>query len=101
MFMFEDITSLDDRAVQLVLRQVETNDLATALKGVREDVRDKVTRNLSERAAENLIDEIEMLGAVRLRQVEEAQAKIVQVIRTLEESGQIMIRRGDDDEFVA
>ncbi|GII26168.1 flagellar motor switch protein FliG [Planosporangium mesophilum] len=101
MFMFEDITSLDDRAVQLVLRQVETNDLATALKGVREDVRDKVTRNLSERAAENLLDEIEMLGAVRLRQVEESQAKIVQVIRTLEESGQIMIRRGDDDEFVA
>jgi flagellar motor switch protein FliG len=101
MFMFEDITSLDDRAVQLVLRQVETNDLATALKGVREDVRDKVTRNLSERAAENLVDEIEMLGAVRLRQVEESQAKIVQVIRTLEESGQIMIRRGDDDEFVA
>jgi flagellar motor switch protein FliG len=101
MFMFEDITTLDDRAVQLVLRQVETNDLATALKGVREDVRDKVTRNLSERAAENLIDEIEMLGSVRLRQVEESQAKIVQVIRTLEESGQIMIRRGDDDEFVA
>jgi flagellar motor switch protein FliG len=101
MFMFEDITSLDDRAVQLVLRQVETNDLATALKGVRGDVRDKVTRNLSERAAENLVDEIEMLGAVRLRQVEEAQAKIVQVIRSLEESGQIMIRRGDDDEFVA
>ncbi|MGC9669209.1 flagellar motor switch protein FliG [Planosporangium sp. 12N6] len=101
MFMFEDITSLDDRAVQLVLRQVETGDLATALKGVREDVREKVTRNLSERAAENLVDEIDMLGAVRLRQVEEAQAKIVQVIRTLEESGQIMIRRGDDDEFVA
>lgn len=101
MFMFEDITTLDDRAVQLVLRQVETADLATALKGVREDVREKVTRNLSERAAENLIEEIELLGAVRLRQVEEAQAKIVQVIRTLEESGQIMIRRGDDDEFVA
>jgi flagellar motor switch protein FliG len=101
MFMFEDITGLDDRAVQLVLRQVETNDLATALKGVRDDVRDKVTRNLSERAAENLVDEIDMLGAVRLRQVEESQAKIVQVIRSLEESGQIVIRRGDDDEFVA
>jgi flagellar motor switch protein FliG len=101
MFMFEDIITLDDRGVQLVLRQVETNDLATALKGVRDDVRDKVTRNLSERAADNLLDEIEMLGAVRLRQVEESQAKIVQVIRTLEESGQIVIRRGDDDEFVA
>jgi flagellar motor switch protein FliG len=101
MFMFEDITTLDDRGVQLVLRQVETADLAVALKGVREDVRDKVTRNLSERAAENLIDEIDMLGAVRLRQVEESQAKLVQAIRTLEESGQIVIQRGDDDEFVA
>jgi flagellar motor switch protein FliG len=101
MFMFEDITSLDDKGVQQVLRQVETNDLATALKGVRDDVRDKVMKNLSERAAENLADEISMLGAVRLRSVEESQAKIVQVIRTLEESGQIVIRRGDDDEFVS
>jgi flagellar motor switch protein FliG len=101
MFMFEDITTLDDRGVQLVLRQVETADLANALKGVREDVRDKVTRNLSERAAANLLDEIDMLGQVRLTQVEESQAKIVQVIRTLEESGQIVIKRGDDDEFVS
>jgi flagellar motor switch protein FliG len=101
MFMFEDIITLEDRSIQLVLRQVETADLATALKGVRDDVRNKVMRNLSERAAENLADEIEMLGPVRLRQVEEAQAKIVQVIRTLEESGQIVIRRGDDDEYVA
>ncbi|MFI5911204.1 flagellar motor switch protein FliG [Dactylosporangium sp. NPDC051541] len=100
MFMFEDIVSLDDRSIQLVLRQVETNDLATALKGVREEVRQKVMKNLSERAAENLGDEIEMLGPVRLRQVEESQAKIVQAIRTLEESGQIVISRGDDDEMV-
>jgi flagellar motor switch protein FliG len=101
MFMFEDIITLEDRAVQLVLRQVETPDLATALKGVREDVRDKVMRNLSERASENLADEIEMLGPVRLRTVEESQAKIVQAIRVLEESGQIVVRRGGDDEFVA
>jgi flagellar motor switch protein FliG len=100
MFMFEDIVSLDDRSIQLVLRQVETNDLATALKGVREEVRQKVMRNLSERASENLADEIEMLGPVRLRNVEESQAKIVQAIRTLEESGQIVISRGEDDEFV-
>jgi flagellar motor switch protein FliG len=100
MFMFEDITSLDDRSVQLVLRQVETNDLATALKGVRDEVRTKVMKNLSERAAENLADEIEMLGPVRLRTVEESQAKIVQAIRTLEESGQIVIQRGDEDEFI-
>ena len=101
MFMFEDIVTLDDRAVQLVLRQVETPDLATALKGVRDDVRDKVMRNLSERASENLGEEIELLGPVRVRAIEESQAKIVQAIRVLEESGQIVIRRGGDDEFVA
>ena len=102
MFMFEDITSLEDRAVQLVLRQVEMADLATALKGVADDVRDKVVRNLSERARENLAEEIDLLGPVRLRMVEEAQAKIVQVIRSLEDSGQIEIQRGgDEDEFVA
>jgi flagellar motor switch protein FliG len=101
MFMFEDITTIDDRGIQLVLRSVETNDLATALKGVREDVRDKITRNLSERAAENLVEEIDQLGAVRISQVEESQAKIIQAIRTLEESGQIVISRGDDDQFVA
>ena len=84
-----------------MLREVETNDLATALKGVREDVRDKIMRNLSERAAENLAEEIELLGPVRLRTVEEAQAKIVQAIRALEESGEIIVRGGSDDEFVA
>src|SRR3954447_14026785 len=100
MFMFEDIVSLDDKAVQLVLRQVETADLATALKGVRDEVRLKIMKNLSERAAENLADEIEMLGPVRLKQVEESQVKVVQAIRQLEESGQITVRRGADDEFV-
>ena len=100
MFMFEDILSLDDKAVQLVLRQVEVADLATALKGVREEVRAKVMTNMSERAAENLEEEINLLGPVRLKTVEEAQAKVVQVIRQLEESGQIVIQRGSDDEFV-
>ena len=101
MFMFEDIVTLDDRGIQQVLRQVETPDLATALKGVRPDVRQKIMGNLSERAAENLSEEIDLLGPVRLRSVEEAQAKIITVIRGLEESGQLVIRRGDDDELVA
>jgi len=102
MFMFEDITTLEDRAIQLVLRQVDSAELATALKGVAPAVRDKVLRNLSERAAEMLADEIDMLGPVRLSVVEESQAKIVQVIRGLEESGQIQIQRsGDDDAFVS
>src|SRR3712207_9507006 len=75
MFVFEDIVTIDDRSLQLVLRAVEANDLATALKGVRPDVRDKVVRNLSERAAETLAEEIELLGPVRTRTVEEAQAR--------------------------
>jgi flagellar motor switch protein FliG len=100
MFVFEDIVTLDDRAIQLVLRQVESADLAVALKGVGEVVRQKVMKNMSERAAENLADEIELLGPQRLKTVEDAQAKIVQSIRALEESGQIMITRGDDDEMV-
>ncbi len=101
MFMFEDVVKLDDRAVQLVLRDVETADLATALKGVGESVRAKVMRNLSQRAAEHLAEEIELLGPVRLRTVEEAQAKVVHAIRSLEEAGSIVVRRSQDDEFVA
>ncbi|WP_432493383.1 flagellar motor switch protein FliG [Kineococcus gypseus] len=101
MFVFEDITTLDDRAIQLVLRGVETADLATALKGVKDSVRDKILRNVSERARENLVDEIEMLGPVRTSAVEESQQKVVQVIRQLEESGQIVLTRGGDDDFVA
>jgi flagellar motor switch protein FliG len=101
MFVFEDIVSIDDRSLQLVLREIEANDLATALKGVRPDVRDKVVRNLSERAAENLAEEIELLGPVRTRTVEEAQAKVVGVIRTLEEQGVLTIERGGDDDFVS
>jgi flagellar motor switch protein FliG len=100
MFMFEDICNLDDRSVQLVLRQVDGKELATALKGVRQDVRDKIMDNMSERAAANLADEIEVLGPVRLTSVEEAQAKVIQAIRSLEESGQIILTRGDRDEFV-
>jgi flagellar motor switch protein FliG len=100
MFVFEDIISLDDKAIQLVLRNVETADLSLALKGVRPDVREKVLRNLSTRAGENLVEEIEMLGAVRISQVEEAQAKVVQEIRALEQTGQILIQRGSEEEFV-
>jgi flagellar motor switch protein FliG len=102
MFMFEDIINLEDRAVQLVLRQVEPADLATALKGVGDNVRDKVTRNLSERGRENLLEEIDLLGPVKVKMVEEAQAKIVSVIRSLEDSGQIEVQRGNEaDELIA
>ncbi|MDQ6523501.1 flagellar motor switch protein FliG [Nocardioides sp. LHD-245] len=100
MFMFEDIIGLDDRSVQQVLRQVDTAELSLALKGVSDAVRAKITANLSERAAENLLEEVELLGAVRLAQVEEAQQGVIRTIRQLEEQGQIMVRRGNDDEFI-
>jgi flagellar motor switch protein FliG len=100
MFMFEDIVTLDDRAVQQVLRQVDTSELALALKGVSESVKAKITGNLSERAAENLLEEADLLGPVRLAQVEEAQQSVIRTIRQLEERGEIVIRRGGDDEFI-
>jgi len=100
MFIFEDITSLDDKAIQLVLRSVESTDLALALKGVSTAVREKIMRNLSTRAAENLGEEIELLGPKRLSEVEEAQAKVVAEIRALETSGQIVIMRGGDEALV-
>ncbi|GAB2476654.1 flagellar motor switch protein FliG [Jatrophihabitans fulvus] len=101
MFMFEDIVGLEDRAVQLVVRQVPVNELATALKGVSDPVRDKVMRNMSERSAQNLSDELDVLGPTRVHVVEEAQAAVVRVIRQLEESGEITVGRGDEDAFVA
>ena len=100
MFMFEDIVDLEDRSVQLVLRQVGGAELALAVKGVSEAVRTKITSNMSERAAATLLEEVELLGAVRLTQVEEAQQGVIRTIRLLEEQGQIMVRRGGDDELV-
>ena len=97
MFVFEDIVTIDDRSLQQVLREVEAADLATALKGVRADVRDKVLRNLSERAAGNLAEEIDLLGAVRTTAVEEAQTTIVGIIRAMEAQGELTINRGDED----
>jgi flagellar motor switch protein FliG len=100
MFVFEDITTLEDRSIQLILRQVEGKELALALKGVRIDVREKITKNMSQRAAQNLVDEIDMLGAVRIKQVEEAQGGVVRVIRALEESGQLVLSRSQDEFIV-
>lgn len=99
MFVFEDILTVDDKSVQQVLRQVDSKDLALALKGVREEVKQKIITNISSRAAENLLEEIEMLGPVRLKAVEEAQGAVVRVIRALEEAGQIVLTRSGE-EFV-
>ncbi|MFV0287166.1 MAG: flagellar motor switch protein FliG [Demequina sp.] len=101
MFVFSDITLLEDRAIQLVLRGVEASTLATALKGADDAVRDKILRNMSARAQEALVEEIDLLGKVRISMVEEARSRVVQVIRGLEESGEIMISRDSEDEYVA
>ncbi|MCX7800441.1 MAG: flagellar motor switch protein FliG [Fimbriimonadales bacterium] len=101
MFVFEDIVQLDDRAVQQVLREVDMKDLATALKSVKEEVQQKVFKNLSERAAAMLKEDMEFMGPVRLKVVEEAQQKIVAVIRRLEAAGEITIgREGEEDVLV-
>lgn len=100
MFVFEDIVSLDDRAVQEILREVDSQSLALAMKGVRDDVRDKILNNVSQRAAEALREELEVLGAVRVRDVEAAQSEIVRHIRMLEEEGRIIIKRGEDADVI-
>ncbi|HHZ16603.1 MAG TPA: flagellar motor switch protein FliG [Peptococcaceae bacterium] len=100
MFVFEDIITMDDRSIQLVLREVESKDLALALKGASEDVANKIKRNMSKRASEMLEEEITFLGPVRLRDVEEAQQRIVNTIRRLEEAGEIIISRGGGDEVI-
>ncbi|NLO76745.1 MAG: flagellar motor switch protein FliG, partial [Clostridia bacterium] len=100
MFVFEDIIKMDDRSIQLVLREVESKDLALALKGSNEEVQEKIKKNMSQRAAEMLEEEMVFLGPVRLRDVEEAQQQIVNVIRRLEDSGEIIISRGGGDEIV-
>lgn len=101
MFVFEDIVGIDDRAMQQVLRAVNNKELAMALKGTKEQVRQKIFSNVSSRAAQNLAEEIDMLGSVRLKTVEDAQAGIIRVIRALEESGQITVARPGADEFVS
>jgi len=100
MFTFEDIVQLDDRAVQSILREVEGKDLATALKAAGQEVRDKVYKNMSERAVNQLKEEMEFMGPVKMKSVEEAQKKIVAAIRRLEESGELQIGRGEDDVLV-
>lgn len=100
MFVFEDIVVLDDRAIQSVLKDVDTKDLATALKGVNHDVQEKIYTNMSERAVKMLKEDMEFMGPVKVRTVEEAQQKIVASIRRLEEIGEIQIGRGEEEVLV-
>ena len=97
MFTFDDLIKLDDRAMQRVLRDISKDDLALALKAAPERLSEKVYTNLSERARENLKEEIEILGPQLAKNVYTAQRKIVDAVRTLEEAGEIVIAGGGDD----
>jgi len=100
MFVFEDIVMLDDRSIQKVMREVDSQELAKALKSVDTEVQDKIFRNMSKRAAGMLKEDMEYMGPVRLKDVEEAQQKIVSIIRHLEDTGEIVIARAGEDELV-
>lgn len=100
MFVFEDILLLDDRAIQRVLRDVDNSDLGVALKSANEEVQNVIFKNLSKRLAAMIKEDMEFMGPVRMKDVEEAQQKIVSVIRKLEDAGEIIISRGGGDEIV-
>ena len=100
MFVFEDILLLDDRAIQRVLHDVDNNDLALALKGSNEQVQNAIFNNLSKRLAAMIKEDMEFMGPVRMKDVEEAQQKIVNIIRKLEDSAEIVISRGGGDEII-
>lgn len=100
MFVFEDIITLDSRSIQRILREVDNNDLAIALKGATDEVKNVIFANLSKRLSAMIQEDMEYMGPVRLRDVEDAQQKIVNVIRKLEEVGEIVISRGGGDKII-
>ena len=101
MFVFEDLITLDDRSLQEVLRQIEPARLAIAFKGIATDLRDALEKNLSERARTTIAEEMDLMGAIRLSEVEEAQSEIVRVVHELEKEGLITMARGGEEQFVA
>lgn len=101
MFVFEDIIKLDDRAIQRLLREIETKDIAMALKGSNDDIKDKIYKNMSERAQTMLQDDMEYMGPVRAKEVQECQTRIVGIIRALEATGELVImREGMEEDFI-
>ncbi|QZY56747.1 flagellar motor switch protein FliG [Crassaminicella profunda] len=100
MFVFEDIVTLDSTSIQRFIRDVDNNDLAVALKGSTEEVQEIIFNNMSKRMAEMIKEDMDFMGPVRLRDVEESQQKIVNMIRKLEEAGEIIISRGGGDEII-
>ena len=101
MFVFEDVMLVDDKGIQIVLKEIENDELALALKTASPDLRDKIFRNMSERAAQLIQEEMEYMGPVRVSDVENAQQKIVDVVRRLEDAGEIIISgRGGEKELI-
>ena len=100
LFIFEDVIGLDNASIQRIIREVDQKDLAMALKGSSDEVRERIFRNISKRAAEMLQEDIEFMGPVRLRDVEEAQQRIVSIVRRLDEAGEIIISRGGEDAII-
>ncbi len=100
MFVFEDIITLDNRSIQRILKEVDNQQLAIALKGATEEVQQVIYSNMTKRMAEMIKEDIEYIGPVRLKEVEEAQQKIVNIIRKLEDSGEIIVSRGGGDEII-
>lgn len=100
MFVFEDILSLDNRSIQRILREVDNHELAVALKGSTEEVKEIIFSNISSRLADMIAEDLEYMGPKRIKEIEEAQQKIVNIIRKLEETGEIIISRGGGDEII-
>ncbi|WP_170007416.1 flagellar motor switch protein FliG [Bacillus fonticola] len=100
MFVFEDIVTLDNRSIQRVIRDCDNEDLILSLKVASDEVKEVVFRNMSQRMSETFKEEMEFMGPVRLRDVEEAQSRIVSIIRRLEDAGEIVIARGGGDDII-
>jgi flagellar motor switch protein FliG len=97
LFIFEDITKLDDRSIQLILREADQKDLALALRGVADDVKERILANMSERGAQMLVEEMQFQPPQRKRDIEEAQGRIVAIVRKLEEAGAVVLSRSEED----
>ncbi|MFZ1996207.1 MAG: flagellar motor switch protein FliG [Solirubrobacteraceae bacterium] len=97
LFVFEDITKLDDRSIQLILREADQKDLALALRGVADDVKQRILANMSERGAQMLVEEMQFQPPQRKRDIEEAQGRIVAIVRKLEEAGAVVLSRSEED----
>ena len=100
MFVFDNLIDIDDRGIQLILREVQSESLIVALKGASEELREKIFRNMSSRAAEMLRDDLESKGPVRLSEVEGEQKEILKLVRRLADEGQLALGGKGDDAFV-